>query len=74
MLVHISEANQLHDILASKRARDIDAMRRRINDVLPKYFTLAGVLRQLPRYLNAAASGDYARYAAATDCRLTALA
>jgi hypothetical protein len=58
VLVHVSEADQLHDILASKTARDIDAMRRRINELFPKYFTLAGVLRQLPRYLNAAASGD----------------
>jgi hypothetical protein len=58
VLVHVSETNQLHDILASKTAREVDAMRRRAAEIWTDYFTLEGVMRQLPRYLNAAASGS----------------
>jgi hypothetical protein len=58
VLVHVSEASQLHDILAAISHRHIDAMRARIAELWPRYFTLEAVMRQLPRYLNAAASGQ----------------
>ncbi len=61
VLVHISQADRLHDILSSKTDRDIAAMRNRIAELWPDYFTLDGVMRQLPRYLNAAASGRLGR-------------
>lgn len=57
VLVHVREADRLHDILASKTEREIQAMRRRIAELWSEYFTLEGVMRQIPRYLNAAAKG-----------------
>jgi hypothetical protein len=60
VLVHVDRIDRLHDILASKSERDIAAMRARIAELWPVYFTLEGVMQQLPRYLNAAASGELA--------------
>jgi hypothetical protein len=60
VLVHVSQVDRLHDVLASKADRDIARMRRRIDELWAEYFTLDGVMRQLPRYLNAAASGRLA--------------
>jgi hypothetical protein len=58
VLVHEQQAPRLHDILAGYTDRQIDAMRRRIAELVPEYFTMEATLRHLPRYLNAASGRE----------------
>lgn len=66
VLVHERQVPYLHDILDSYTDRQIDAMRRRIADLMPHYFTMDAVMRHLPRYLNAASGRELSLPASTT--------
>lgn len=53
VLVHVSEAASLHDLLSSKTEADIRRMRQRLAEVYPRYFTFEGTAQQVLRYVAA---------------------